>query len=188
MVSIVSKSFVLFFVYHIDGISTFTSSSSFWLSNDAEKSTSSPWKDMHLNRLTLRGGGKAEAESPRASHLGPDDALNQPIPKADIDFRIRARKKMTNKAGKQLKRRWIGGEPIPKAQLRQEEASRRAEKNAAYARFDHQEDGRLPTAKVDIQTSRSCKPSNTTGVWPTRVPEACAKGDTTGPSSAARRA
>jgi hypothetical protein len=147
-ISIASKLFIMCLISHIDG-TCICKSPSIFLRNGVTNIIKILRKDMHLNHHILRGGGHDDADSPRASHLGPDDAFSQPIPKAAIDFRIRARKKMTNKAGKQLKRRWIGGAPIPKAQLRQEEASRRAEKNAAYARFDVKDDERLPTAKVD---------------------------------------
>jgi hypothetical protein len=149
--SINHKSLTLCFILHIDGIFISKSSTSVSLMNDVKKNAFILSKGVYSSHLRLRGGGMADHESPSASRLGPEDALHQPIPKAAIDFRIRARKKLTNKVGKQLKRRWIGGAPIPKAQLRQEEESRRAEKNAAYARFDHQEDERLPTAKVDLK-------------------------------------
>ena len=145
--AITSKSLILCFICQIDGA---PASSNLFLSKGISRIRRVLRGKLHFNHNRLRGGVNFDAESLRASHLGPDDALHQPIPKAAIDFRIRTRKKITNKAGKLLKRKWIGGAPIPKAQLRQEEELRRAEKNAAYARVDFQQDERLPTAKVDI--------------------------------------
>jgi hypothetical protein len=64
----------------------------------------------------LRGGCN-QPEQPSAS-IRSSAKRSRHSPKDALESRIRARKKLTNRVGRKLKRQWIGGAPMPKERLR----------------------------------------------------------------------
>ena len=95
----------------------------------------------------LRGGGdEGDEKYGEGACMNPvhqRKSVESPVKKSTLDFCIKARKKMMNRAGKKLKRKWIGGAPIPETILRKA----KHEVKAIESRDMRQQD-RIPTEKV----------------------------------------
>jgi hypothetical protein len=103
----------------------------------------------HLQLHRLRGGGSVP-EKERSNLRGPAPTANKsnrrPTLQSKIEYGIRAGKKLLNSAGRQLKRKWIGGSPMPRSKLHQVAKQRSKEPTSGP------DEGRVPTEKVRSDT------------------------------------
>ena len=103
-----------------------------------------------LQVFRLRGGSadqKTDIIGKSSKAISSQKRSKQPN-QSSFEIGVKAGKKLLNRAGKQLKRKWIGGAPVPRSKLHRITATR----NRVEPTDVHKE--RLPTEKV--AQSRSC--------------------------------